>query len=307
MGISKATKIPAHDQGLISDVERFIQERGYTQSAIGRATGFSASAISQWLSGKYQGDVKGLEHAITGFLQRERDRATSRKPRLPFVMTTTASTIFEAARTCHLDEEIAVVVGEAGIGKTTAIKEYARRNSDVILVEADLGYTARDLFRELHKKCGFDGEGSINRMKDEVIEKLKGSGRLIIIDEAEHLPVRALDLVRRINDKAGVGILFCGLKRFMDSLRLKQADFAYLYTRVGFKVVLERMQAQDVETLVHAALPEDNGVWRAFYEESHGNGRVLSKLVARSVRLSEVNGVPVTVEVVREASKMLAV
>lgn len=297
----------AHDAALAAELDQHMQERGHTQAAVARAIGVSASALNQWIAGKYKGDIKGLEHAITGFLQRDRERAQVRKTALGFVMTVPAAKVLEAARMCHLDGEIGVVVGDAGIGKTTAIKRYAASNSDVILIEADLGYTARDLFAELHRKCGFDGLGSINRMKDDVIDKLRDSGRLIIIDEAEHLPVRALDLLRRINDKAGAGILFCGLKRFMENLRLKQADFAYLYTRVGFKVSLEQLQAQDIEAIVHEAIPGSNGLWKAFHQECHGNGRVLSKLVARTVRIAEVNGAAVTPEIVREAAKMLVV
>jgi DNA transposition AAA+ family ATPase len=307
MTTRSATKNSEHSRALTEELGQCMEERGLTQASVARAIGFSDSALSQWLGGKYKGDVKGVEHAITGFLQREWERAGSRKLQLRFVMTSTAAKVFEAARMCHLDGEIGVVVGAAGVGKTTAIKEYAARNSDVLLVEADLGYTARDLFAELHRKCGFDGLGSINRMKDEVIEKLRNSGRLIIIDEAEHLPVRALDLVRRINDKAGVGILFCGLQRFMENLRLRQADFAYLYTRVGFKVTLEGLHARDIETIVQDAVPGSNGLWKTYHEESHGNGRVLSKLVARSLRLAEMNGMEVTTEIVREAAKMLIV
>lgn len=304
---TRKSKATDHDTALAAELDQHMQERGHTQAAVARAIGVSASALNQWIAGKYKGDIKGLEHAITGFLKRDRERAQGRKTALAFVMTTSAAKVLEAARMCHLDGEIGVVVGPAGIGKTTATKKYADSNSDVILIEADLGYTARDLFAELHKKCGFDGLGRINRMKDDVISKLKDSGRMIIIDEAEHLPVRALDLLRRINDKAGVGILFCGLNRFMENLRLKQADFAYLYTRIGFKVALEQLQAQDVEAIVHETIPGSNGLWRIFHQECHGNGRVLAKLMTRTVRIAEVNGATITPEIIHEAAKMLVV
>lgn len=295
------------DLVLKAQLEARIAERGCTQAAVAKAIGYSGAALSQWISGKYNGDVKALETALEGWLQRDLEREKTRKLKLPFVMTSIAAKIFEAARMCHLDGEIGVAYGGAGIGKTVAVKEYAERNSDVILVEADLSYTVRDVFVELHKACGFDGQGTINKMKDDVIARLKDSGRLLIIDEAEHLPVRALDLVRRIYDKAGIGILFVGLHRFMENLRIKQADFAYLYTRVGFKVVLNNLKGADVETIVREAIPGSNGVWRSFNEESHGNGRILTKLLSRSIRLAAVNGVSVTPELVREAASMLAV
>lgn len=307
MTTKKTTKNHVHDSQLETELTCRMRSRGFTQSAVARAIGISDSALSQWLAGNYKGDVKGLEHAIKGFLQRDEERGQSQKIELPFTMTSVAAKVFEAARMCHLDGDIGVVIGAAGTGKTTAVKEYALQNSDVVLIEADLGYSAKELFREIHRKLGFDGVGSINQMKDDVIEKMKNSGRLIIVDEAEHLPVRALDLLRRINDKAGVGILFCGLKRFMDNLRLKQADFAYLYTRVGFKVSLDVLQGQDIQTIVQDVIPDSNGLWKTYHEESHGNGRVLSKLIMRSMRLSQVNNIGITPELVREASKMLVV
>ena len=40
-----------------------------------------------------------------------------------------------------------------GVGKTTAVKDYSRKHSEVILVEVDHSFTSRDLFVEL---CGAD-------------------------------------------------------------------------------------------------------------------------------------------------------
>jgi DNA transposition AAA+ family ATPase len=143
-------------------------------------------------------------------------------------------------------------------------------------------------------------------MKDEVIDRLRGSGRLVIIDEAEHLPVRALDLVRRINDKAGCGILFCGLKRFMESLRVKQADFAYLWSRVAFRVVVDGLNVQDAELMVKEVIPGANGLCKTFYEESHGNGRILAKLIGRTVRMCQLNDSEPNQGIVREAARLMA-
>jgi DNA transposition AAA+ family ATPase len=291
----------------MTELQQVMKERRYTQSAVARAIGYSDSSVSQWLAGKYKGDVAALEHAVRGFLERDSEKVRNRRIKLKFVETTTSARVFDACRMCHLDGEIGVVHGDAGAGKTTSIKEYAKRNSDVILIEADRSYTTSDLFREIHKKCGFDGEGNLNKMKDDIIDRLEDSGRLIIIDEPESLSVRALDLLRRINDKAHVGILFCGLERFMENLRLRQTDFAYLYTRVSFKIALDSLLPEDVEAIVNEVLQEGDGLWQAFWNECHGNGRVLEKLVGRSLRLAELNGVPVSSEIVREAAKMLVI
>jgi len=184
---------------LIYRLKNLMEERTLSQAYICRATGLSNTVLNRWLSNTYEGDVQKVCSIIESFLQRESEKYSTRK--LDFVMTSVARKVFEVARIAHIDCEIGVCYGQAGLGKTQAAKEYASLNPDVILIEADLGYTTRVLFSEIHKKLGLDGGGMIHSLLEDIIAKLKNSGRLIIVDEAEHLPYRALELIRRIHDK----------------------------------------------------------------------------------------------------------
>ncbi len=292
---------------LRQDLKILMEERGLSQTVVARALGLSVATLSQWLSATYKGNVSKVDGDVKGFLQRQKERLKSRKKEIDFVMTTTASRLFEVARICHLDGEIGVAYGEAGIGKTMASKEYAAKNSDVILIEADLGYTARALFTDLHRRVGLDGSGTVHDMFNDVVLKLSGSGRLIVIDEAEHLPYRALELLRRIYDKAGVGILLVGMPRLVFNLRGKKGEYAQLYSRVGIAANLQRLQAQDAEAIVRSVIPESNGLWKEFLKESGGNSRRMTMLIVRSIRLAEVNEVPITSDIVELAAQMLIV
>lgn len=288
-------------------LKEFMEEKRLSLTSISRALGLSTAAISQYLAGIYTGNVAKIDDSVKGFLARQQERARTPKRRLEFMMTSAARKVFEVARICHLDGEIGVCYGEAGLGKTTAVKKYAEQNTDVILLEADLGYTARVVFTELHKRLGMDGRGTIHDMFDEVVAKLRDSGRLIIIDEAEHLPYRALELLRRVYDKAGVGIMLCGMPRLISNLRGKKGEYAQLYSRVGVAGRLEALKAQDVEALVAMAIPASNGLWKAYHEAACGNTRTLCKLLLRSVRVAEINNMPVSPEVVRETARMLII
>jgi DNA transposition AAA+ family ATPase len=55
----------------------------------------------------------------------------------------------EVIRLAHLDGEINVLYGAAGLGKTMILREYASRHRDALLIEADPGYTARVVLEEL--------------------------------------------------------------------------------------------------------------------------------------------------------------
>jgi len=292
---------------LVRELKQTIKERNLSLNAMSRALGISNAALSEWLSGIYPGNITKINSAVKGFLERLQERERIPKKTIPFQMISVAERIFEVARMCHIDGEIGVVYGDSGIGKTASVTEYAARNSDVIFIEADLGYTAKVLFQELSRWLGTDPSGSIHDMFESVVAKLKYSGRLIIIDEAEHLPYRALELLRRLYDKAGVGVLLVGMERLILNLRGKKGEYTQLYSRVGFSVRLESLKAQDTEEIISAVIPSTNGIWKTFHQESHGNMRILSKLIFRSARIAQINNLPLTTEIVREAAKMLIV
>lgn len=273
-----------------------------TLSGIARSVGISTGYLSQWLGGK---EIPKVEAAIAAFLQRlgEKKRAPMRK--VSFVKTSVARRVFDVSRIAHLESEIGVCYGDAGIGKTAAIKEYARQEPDVLLVEVSEGHTAKVLFSELHRLLGADGTGSIYGMFEDVVTRLRGSGRLIIIDEAEHLPYRALELLRRVHDKAEVGILLVGMPRLIYNLRGKSGEFAQLYSRVGVAAKLTRLTPEDTTQIGKTVFPNLNGLSRTFFELSKGSARTLSKLLNRSLKIAELNGSEVTEEVVQAAAEFL--
>ncbi len=292
---------------LKQELKQMMEERGLSLTAVSRALGFSIATLSQWQSGNYPGNVTKINNSVKSFLKRQKERSKTIKKNIEFVKTTVSGKVFEVARVCHLDGEIGVCYGDAGLGKTVAIKEYVNQNPDVILIEADLGYTAKMVFVELHKRVGMDGRGLIHDLFEDVISRLRDSGRLIIIDEAEHLPYRALELLRRVYDKAGVGILLVGMPRLIANLRGKKGEYAQLYSRVGWTGRLESLKPHDTETIVTSAIAKSNGVWKTFHEASYGNARRLSKLLLRSIRVAELNEIQVTPEIVRETAKMLII
>jgi DNA transposition AAA+ family ATPase len=144
-------------------------------------------------------------------------------------------------------------------------------------------------------------------MFTDVVDRLKNSGRLLLIDEAEHLPYRALELLRRVYDKAGVGILLVGMPRLIFNLRGKRGEYAQLYSRVGFHRELEPLDVTDTEAIVRIMAPGVNGVFKTYHEVSGGNTRLLCKLIRRSQRVAELNAVGISASLIKETAQMLIV
>lgn len=287
------------------ELRKFMDEKSVSLHAVSRATGISYTAISLWLNGKYKGKVDKINDAVNNFLFRENERKSICKTQ--FVETTVVRHIFDIAKICHVNNEIGVCYGRAGLGKTIAVREYAKLNTDVILIEADLGYTPKILFTEIHKRLGFEGIGNIYSMMLDINQKLKNSNRLIIIDEAEHLPYKALELLRRIYDKAGVGILLVGMPKLLANLRGQKGQYEQLYSRVGVSKEIELLGVEDIEKIIDRSLPEAISMTEKFLEKSGGNTRVLSKLILRADKAAKLNDSLVDEEIIDEVAKLLIV
>lgn len=292
---------------LKEQLKKFMGERGISANRVSLSLGLSSAVLSQYLKGVYQGDNSRVDEAVQDLLERERERRQMGRREMRFVETQEMRRIFEAMRIAHLEGEIAVVYGDAGCGKTTAVKHYAARYKDVILVEADLGLTAKILFKELHKRVGFDGKGSVHDMFEDVVSRLAGTGRMLVIDEAEHLPYRALELVRRLYDKSGIAVALVGMPRLVFNLRGKRGEYAQLYSRVGVACKVNGLSEDDTELIVGEYLPGTNGVWMDFFRFSNQNARHLTKLIHRAARIAEINERQVDGKVVKAAAEMLLI
>jgi len=284
-----------------------MEERGVSGNRVAAAVGVSPAVISGWLKDSYSGDAARIDELVSVFLEKEKEKSAIGDKKLAFVQTSGAKRIFEALRMCHIEGELGVVYGDAGCGKTRAVKEYSKRYKDALLIEADLGFSAKILFKELHQRLGFDGKGNIHDMFEDCCQKLNDTGRLLIIDEAEHLPYRALELLRRLFDKAGIGVALVGMPRLVFNLRGRRGEFAQLYSRVGIACSVSGLKETDVEKLVHTALPGSNGIWENFYKASKQNARHLSQLIYRSKRIAEINNCKISAQVITRAAEMLLI
>lgn len=290
-------------------IELMERKPELTGSAIARAIGRSPAVISQYLNDGYPGDVVKLTGLLGDFIRRVEEKERSARVVMPFVPTATARKVTETVRLAHIEGEITVVYGEAGLGKTVALKQYAKEHADAVLIEVDPGYTAKVLLEDLCGKLSVNVRGNLHELLEAVINKLQDSGRLIIIDEAELLPYRALEVLRRIHDKTGIGIVLAGMPRLIANLRGKRGEFVQLYSRIAFALNLgNRLPELDVFSIagsVDLDTRDPDEVNKALNEVSNGNTRRLSKLLKGVVHLSRINNKPVTPAMVREFGQML--
>jgi DNA transposition AAA+ family ATPase len=221
-------------------LRRHLDETGKSQSEVAKSIGLSSAALSGFIRGTYAGDMNLVSDKVINYLNREDKRQAA--PQEPtFVETSIAHEAETAAEFTHTHRVIGLVYGDAGVGKTLALQEYAEKHPDVIFLRARVDLkSARAIVSELMDKLGKQDFGSQRIEVTTVIQALKDSGRMIIIDEAQRLSYSAIETLRDIHDEAKVGLLLAGNKDIYDRMRgRKGALFAQLFSRVGIRRYLQ--------------------------------------------------------------------
>ena len=228
-----------HIEDARRDLVQFMQDSGKSQRQISKETGLSATRISQFLGGTYMGDTEETAKEIQKYL-------TVAKARLNTVQTgnfypelrNTKDVLF-ACMYAHKHNDVALVCGDAGAGKTTALNYYAKNNAGVIMVTANACTpSATAILKMICAELGKPAPGRRDALMNLLVEQLHGTNRLIIVDEADHLSFSALQAVRNLNDLAGVGIVFSGNDKIY--LQMTSPRNGYEFDQIRTRIIVRK-------------------------------------------------------------------
>ena len=151
--------------------------------------------------------------------------------------TNTVDDIIMAISFAEAAGDISLIYGDAGLGKTVSLKEYVALHPDTIYVELkDCDKSTKGVCEKILACIGKELHGVDRLLVDTIVNYLSDNPKLIIIDEAQHLSIRALENLRAINDVTGSGIVLCGNPTVYDRMHGRgQAHFAQLYSRIGIR------------------------------------------------------------------------
>lgn len=255
----------------ISWLKNYILSTKKKQSVVAQELGISGGGLSAFLSGNYK-----TPHTIIPKVQNLREINQGKKVVLtdpPFVETTVSRMVENAIKYSHLRGKISVVYGDAGIGKTQAFLHYLLANELAIGITISPTYASITGVNELLAEQLGVRERVARKITREIIAKLKGSGRVIIIDEAQHLTVRALNHIRCLADEAEIGICLIGNEEVYSKLKGSgKADFAQLFSRIGMRepVGVNTITRDDVQRVFQAAELQKDAV-DILYQICHTN------------------------------------
>ncbi len=267
--MAKGVRLPA--EGPLTDEQRdaireiINKHRGenrITIREIALQVGVGESTLSQVLKDTYiRADNDPLLRKLNLWVDDDEQRRRRRRP-IGFYPTTVFTTMKAAAKYAknqaripgsqknpvaeHDPPRIVLCYGPAGCGKTLGAKALAAEDTLAIYVRIEQrGGTDIGLAHLIVEAMGFRrdrrGRGAI-RM---VLERLKDTGRLVIVDEAHRLSKSGCELVRDLADVCGVPILLLATQEVQERLmrcRTRVGDFSYdqFSSRVGYVADLIR-------------------------------------------------------------------
>lgn len=245
----------------INKLKDYIAKTKKSQSDVAKEMGVSGGAVSAFLSGTYKTPHTIIPKIEQLIIIREKKAASPKEP--PFKMTTISQQVTNIITYCHLQGKIGVAYGDAGNGKTMAIKEYCKQNPEALMITVSPCFSTITGVNELiAEELRIKGKVA-RRVYAEIVNKLKGSNRVIIIDEAQHLTVRVINHLRSITDASGIGIAFVGNEEiYLKMVGTGQAAYAQLFSRIGGRAHLltSHIKLEDIKLVFSEAELEDNAI-----------------------------------------------
>ena len=306
----------------ISEFIKANEKDGMSQNRFAAALGINPAYISGYLKeGSNYKYADKVEEPAKNYIDNFIKKIDVIQDELPFVRTKDAKSIHAVINWAVRDRDMAMISGVAGSGKTRAIKEYVKTHPDSILIEATINTSAKSLFKILAHELGINEKGSIDDLIRQSGEALKKVSKTIIVDEAEHLPYRALESLRRMHDFSRATLVLVGTNKLLLNLTSSKSgnELEQLSSRVGNKWILsglsyasdedkeDKKVTQDLEAVCKVFGVSDKSDINLRERLARGNFRKTEKLLRRSKMLSEYAGSPIDGNIIKEATKMLLI
>lgn len=316
----KATTIyTTPGKALAEKINDYLAATKQSIAGLAKEVNYSRTAVSRYLSGKYDSTANGLEEKLAEWYAQQTGDGTEipegmklQKPRRPqFFESRDATAVLGVCQSCQEYIGLGIVVGRSGYGKTHTLKQYAKLPK-VAYIECDDTMSSRDLVEAIERSLGLPGGyGTIWRRVNGIREFCNtNKGYLIIIDEADKLvskyTQKKMEILRAIFDQSDVGLVIAGEPKLEVQIRTYLDRMA---NRVDFYAQLRGLQPSEVEKY----LEDFNITPDALVElkaracnPQNGCFRLLDRTLSNVRRILAENGEElITREIIGRASSMM--
>lgn len=277
------------DLSLQEKLKEALSDFGISQNRAAKEMGYSGSVLSQYIAGTYAGDTSSVEDAITKWIARKTESA--KKKHVAIIETTALKQVERALRLAHDEADIALIVGDAGSGKTTSAEMYAKDNPRTCILIKCYGMSRRVLTNEIAKRLGIETyRVGFDRQVAAVAENLRDTNMLVILDEADSLREDALEFCRRlVNDLGESGLALIGLPTLAYRIQNLKNDHRQLESRIGVFLHVAGLEKNDATKIAKSIWDCDQEIINEIYKVSGKDTRQFVKILNRAQNIMAVN------------------
>jgi DNA transposition AAA+ family ATPase len=308
------------EQGLDSEAVRlelvkYKTEHRQSWSDLANRIGVPSGTLSSFGSGSYSGDNLKIARTVAKFFRAEAEEAALR---VRLVMEPPAYQQTRAGlEVTHLLRwarrgKIAVVATSPGYGKTSALRQFASETPQVwVATMAPSTAGVATMLAEILDAMGErDARGSPQMLSRRIRDKVRGTGGLIALDDAQHLSEKALEELRGLHDVTGVGVALLGNAGLLQRLEggTRTVAFAQLFSRISLRVVKTLAYPEDGVRLGRAWGIEDERMlaWLGEMTVKPGGLRSISMTIELAAVLASADGAALSMDHLRDAWAQLS-
>lgn len=235
------------------------QTTGLSWTDLGKRVGIASGTISQFGGAKgYAGDERKLAEATYRYRQSLtiQSQLSVEAPTVPGYFETPTSRQITSLYSWALRGRMVAIATGPGVGKTMTARNYRDAVSNVFVAtlspsSAGVNTMQQAVLRSMGER---DAKGTPLALSQRIIDRLRDSGGLLIIDEAQHASEKAIEEIRSWYDAINVGIVLQGNMQTIARLEggSRSAAFAQLYSRVSMRMVRPLPAPGDATALCEA-------------------------------------------------------
>lgn len=266
---------------IAEQLREYCERKGSQNAAANTLNGVSAATISKVLAGKWETIADEMWRAISA-------QTAARSEGWQVVGTRAYDVMSFTLANAQTDALVLAVTGEAGSGKTEAIKNYTAAHANAYHLVCSEYWNRRTFMGKLLKCMGVGVSGTtVSEMMDDIVDALKRrESPLIVLDEADKLTDQVLyffiSLYNQLEGHCGIIMTATGYlrKRIERGVRLNRKGYAEIYSRIGRKfVALPVLNGEDVAAVCVANGLTDSKVINRIAVESEGDLRRVKRSV----------------------------
>lgn len=293
--LSATTDARGFSPEVVAAIHEHRTKTNLSWSALARAMGMSDGTLHQCCSGSYKGNPESFEQKALSYFAMLQLRENA--PHDIFE-TDIARQFLEAVGAAKSSGEAIIVTHLPGVGASIAATLYARNDSTAILITARRGIRSgrgailHELRRALTRQKWRRKDERAGTLAEDVCRRLKGSGRVLVIDHADECTKDALAFILSVREETGCAVILMGASRLHERIESvgegeSRPAAVGLWRELRFSSAAALTAA--VNKLCQVLAPEHADALRkpayAVAKESRGNLRALSQRLRLAVSL----------------------